>query len=132
MDSTGYAAITPAFSSDHKHIQPINRNVVTEGPFVEFTAPIVRMDVFKNFQLDEDMPYMGHDLDWSHRVASFGNKMGVHHGVVLKHTYIRNAKYSHSITDIRKKLRKNADASTEQKLIYKYGAAWKAVLNYQS
>lgn len=55
------------------------------------------------------MPYWGHDLDWSYRAKSIQARLGIHHGVILGHTYIRNSK-PHAVTLQRKRLRRLADA----------------------
>jgi hypothetical protein len=130
MEVSGFSAIHPSFKSDHKHMCPQRDNVVREVPFLEFTAPIVKTKVFEKFPLDENMPYMGHDLDWGYRVKKEGHRMGVHHGVEAKHTYIRFNKNLSTVTDIRKRLRKLWDEHTEYVLTQKYGENWKSKLHY--
>lgn len=134
MDSTGYAAIHPAFNSDHKHLRPVpelkEANVKREVPYIEFTAPIVRADVFAKFPLDEQMPYWGHDLDWSYRVRKDGYILAVHSGVRIEHTYIRNSK-PHPVTQRRHQLRKQTNAATTAHLVELYGADWQTVLQYK-
>jgi hypothetical protein len=126
MERTGFTAIHPCFESDHRHIRPIAKlNSIREVPFIEFTAPMIRTNVFELFQLDEDMPYWGQDLDWSYRVRSKGCKLGVHYGARVDHTYIRNNKNDHPVTEARKRLRNMTDDMTRQKLISKYGNNWK-------
>jgi GT2 family glycosyltransferase len=132
MDSNPQmAAITPSFASDHVFCRPIDGCTETrEVPFIEFTAPIVRASVFRDFLLDEDMPYWGHDLDWGHRVRQAGWTVGVYHGEQLGHTYIRNTQNNQRITARRYELRRKTNYSTRQALINKYGGNWKAVLQY--
>lgn len=133
MDASGCAAIHPSFKSDHAFIRNGGfKELATPVPFVEFTAPIVRKEIIEQFPLDEDMPYWGHDLDWGHRVTNAGHTLGVDHAIQLQHAYIRNAMYTHSITEIRKRLRKETDAATTQKLVSLYGENWKQVLKYRS
>lgn len=125
------AAITPAFSSDHVFCRPIDGCVETRDvPFVEFTAPIVRTSVFKDFPLDEDMPYWGHDIDWGYRVRKAGYSLGVYHGEQLGHTYIRNTQNNQRITARRYELRRKTNLNTRQAMIAKYGASWKRALGY--
>ncbi len=132
MDATGYAAIHPAFESDHLFLRPDGSNTVKEVPYVEFTAPIVRADVFAKITLDENMPYWGHDLDWSYRVKQLGYKVGVHHGVLLQHKYIRQQKDLHHITRKRYEMRKQSNEATTAALIKKYGHNWQEVLGYKA
>lgn len=122
-----YDGIHPAFDSDHKHIRPNGTDTVADAPFLEFTAPIVRYELFDKIQLDESMPYWGHDLDWSYRAKSIQARLGVHHGVVLGHTYIRNSK-PHAVTLQRKRLRRLADSGTRSRLVELYGDKWRGVL----
>ncbi len=131
MDKTGYAAITPAFQSDHLFCRPVKDCKETkEVPFVEFTAPIVRADVFREFPLDEEMPYWGHDLDWGYRVRAAGHKIGVYHGEQLKHIYIRNNANNNRITQRRYELRGKTNAGTKYALTRKYGPSWKKILQW--
>ena len=124
----GWAALTPAFKSDHKLCRPGDE--VREVPFVEFTAPIVRSDVFINFPLDEKMPYWGHDLDWGYRVRQSGYKLGCLSTETIDHIYIRNAK-DHPVTKARWNLRKRFNMSTGIALRNKYGKDYKKVLKWQ-
>jgi len=133
MDLTGFAAITPAFNSDHSFCQPIEGCEETrEVPYIEFTAPIVRSSIFNDMRLDEDMPYWGHDLDWGFRAREIGCKLGVFHGETLGHTYIRHTAKIHHTTAKRARLRKITNAPTRDALIHKYGTGWRKVLSYES
>jgi len=132
MDRTGYAAITPCFMSDHQFCRPVEGCTETRAvPFIEFTAPIVRASVFKDYMLDEEMPYWGHDLDWGYRVRAAGHKIGVYHGEQVGHSYIRNTKNNNRITERRYELRRKTNASTRHALVNKYGSDWKQVLQWQ-
>ena len=129
MTHTGFAAITPAFRSDHQFIRPVQGSSLTlECPMIEFTAPIVRVSVFKQFLLDENMPYWGHDLDWSYRVKQAGHKLGVFHGGVLGHEYIRNNRRKHPVTVRRAAIRVSTNGSTQAALEKKYGPNWRGVV----
>lgn len=130
MDATGFAAIHPSFNSDHAHLQLRDYGGVISAPFIEFTCPMVRLDVLKKFPLDECMPYWGHDLDWGHRIRQEGMQVGVHYGIEIKHTYIRNREHL-PITAARKQRRKNTDLSTRLILERKYGTDWKQFLKYK-
>ena len=132
-ENSSFVAIHPAFNSDHAHLRPIPGGSFTlEVPFIEFTAPLVRADVFAAFPLDERMPYWGMDLDWSYRVMQAGNKLGCCHEVVLGHEYIRNNVKAkrHPITQKRWNARKRTDDGTRRRLIKLYGKDWKKVLKY--
>lgn len=122
-----YDVIHPAFNSDHIHERPDGSGVVKPVPFVEFTAAMVRAEVFKDYPLDENLPYWGHDLDHGYRMWQNGYKVGVDHGCIIGHTYIRN-KESHPITVQRKRLRKLTDYKTRLHLEKKYGKEWREII----
>lgn len=133
-----YAAIHPIMmTSDHPHMRSslylkskLDKCVLVRPvPFVEFTAPMVRVDVFEKMQLDESMPYMGHDLDWGYRIREAGYKIGVHHGVSVEHSYIRHSP-DHPITRARHSNRKAMDQLTKARLVEKYGPQWESKLKY--
>lgn len=125
MDKTGFAAIHGSFKSGHPFCCPLHIEETRECPFIEFTAPIVRADVFEKIQLDEEMPYWGHDLDWGHRVRQLGWKIGVYHGFEFGHTYIQDNKNNHPVTKQRALLRRNTDGPTVRALQKKYGKDWR-------
>lgn len=127
------AANHPAFNSDHIHIRPETFIGITPVPYIEFTAPFIRAEIFAQFPLDETMPYWGHDLDWSYRVAQAGYTLTVDHSVVLGHSYIRHSKANgtlHAITRRRLMLRRRSDKATEAALVAKYGKMWRNVLKW--
>ena len=128
MDVGGWAAVHPCFESDHIHARPAGVDETRGVPFIEFTAPIVRVDVFKKFLLYERMPYWGHDLDWGWRVTQAGYKIGVYHGQQLGHTYIRHNRHNHPITIERARLRRATDPSTRVALRQKYGLGWRKLI----
>lgn len=133
MNQTGYDAIHPAFNSDHPKCQPDGSKEIKLVDFVEFTAPMVKVDTFNKFQLDEDMPYWGHDFDWGWRVNQNGGKIAVHHGIQVKHTYIRFNKDNkrNPFTKKRHELRHKTNASTARKLHSLYGDDWYKKPGYQ-
>lgn len=132
------AVLHPAFPSDHIHERPDGSGMVKAVPFVEFTSAIVRTEVFKDFPLDENMPYWGHDPDHGLRMWQNGYAVAVDHGVSIGHTYIRNNSKGHNITKKRLELRRSTDDSTKEALAKKYGSDWrwmfprdqKAIKNY--
>lgn len=131
MKVTNYAAISPAFKSDHEHMrQDKSTSQVKEVHFVEFTCPIVRTEIFRVLMLDEEMPYVGHDMAWGADVRERGYKIGVHHGVTVNHTYIRHNKGRHPATIQRLKNRRAADDRTVARLTEKYGPDYKEKIRY--
>lgn len=134
MDLTGVAAIHPCFNSDHKHLQPLEPsqllNCLAEVPFVEFTAPIVRADVFDKFPLDEKMPYVGHDMAWGYELRKAGFVLGVYHGEKLGHTYIRHKDQNNKFTKARRKMRRHAVEATKRRLIELYGKDYQDKIQY--
>lgn len=130
MDESGYAAICPVYQSDHAHLQPRSFHYgqeTEEIPFVEFTCPIVRTSVFKEFMLDEQLPYYYHDLDWSYRVKQEGFKLGVHKGVEVGHVYLRNNE-NHPISIERARLRRAAVPAMKAHMEKKYGPNWQMIV----
>ncbi len=131
MKANNCDAIHPAFASDHAHLRINNIVRITKRvPFLEFTAPLIKLSLLKNFLLDEDMPYWGHDLDWGYRVSLHNYTLAVDNTAPISHTYIRNNNFNHDITLIRKKLRKATDDNTRAALVKKYGANWSNLLKY--
>lgn len=133
MDRTDYAAIHPAFNSDHLFCRPVTNNqqpITLLAPFIEFTAPIIRSEVFAEFPLDESLPYWGHDLDWGYRLWQAGHKIGVLQSdhSLLGHTYIRNANQLPLVTRQRHALRRASNASTRHRLAQKYGDNWRTLI----
>lgn len=129
-----WVGASPAFQSDHSHLRP---NSIAFGvgnttvPFIEFTAAMVHGPTFAEFLLDEKMPYVGHDLDWSYRVQKAGFYVGVIREVLIGHAYLRflDAE-SDACTKERLRLRNAAAEPTTQALVNKYGDNWKALLYY--
>lgn len=128
MNATRWAVIHPSFSSDHIHERTDGSGKVKIAPFVEFTGAIVRTDIFKDFPLDEDLPYWGHDLDHGYRMWQAGHKVGVDHGSIIGHVYLRNNKGMHPITLQRKQMRRDTDQQTREALQAKYGQQWRDIV----
>jgi len=118
------AAVHPQFASDHPHIA--KPNGVVEVPFVEWTAPMLRISALEQVGLlDEAMPYVGMDLDWSHRANLAGWNLRATNRAQVQHTYLRfNA--PEEISKIRERLRALYAYSTEARMVEKYGQNWKA------
>lgn len=128
-DFKGYAAVHPEFASDHPFLQIGSDKGVVEVPYVEFTAAMVRLDIMKQFPLDESMKYWGHDLDWGHVIRNKGMKVACSHAFSVDHIYIRYSK-PHPITAKRHMMRKATDNHTRASLTRKYGPNWKKLLHY--
>lgn len=120
-----YAAIHPAFKSDHEFMRKKDMQDLAPTPFVEFTAPMVRYVPIVTFPLDERMPYWGFDFDWCHTVKTAGYQVGVFHDMELGHSYIRFKGGGNSYTKVRLRKRKLTDESTRRALHNKYGEFWK-------
>jgi hypothetical protein len=132
MEMDSWAGLTPCFESDHLFCRPNPQKAGSwEAPFIEFTAPIVRASVFRDYPLDENMPYWGHDLDWGHRIRQGGYKLGCFYGEQLGHSYIRNTD-GDKWTKARCAKRKATDHSPRAALIKKYGPDWRKVLKWPS
>jgi hypothetical protein len=127
------AAIAPCFDSDHKHSQQQKHACpIQVVPFVEFTAVMVRDHVMRDFPLDEDLEYVGHDMDWGVRMRRAAWMLAVDHREKLGHTYIRHKKERNAYTEKRKMLRKAALPQTISKLKEKYGMNYKDIIQYHN
>lgn len=132
MDKSGYAAIHPAMrTSDHRHQHPDGSGGLKDALFIEWTAPIVRTNIFIGNQLDESLPYFYFDLDWSYRVRQQGHKVGVHHGAEVGHTYLRKRRQLHPITNIRRQLREYWTPISRKHMEAKYGKGWEKLMNWK-
>jgi len=122
----------PSFDSDHSHTKQDVEKGISSAPFVEFTAPVVRASLLKELPLDEKMPYWGHDLAYGYEVRKRGYKVMVHHGVRVEHEYIRFTvkRTLHPITRARRRMRKQMNEPTIQRLVEVYGEDWKNKLQF--
>jgi GT2 family glycosyltransferase len=120
------AAVHPKFASDHPHIA--SPRGVQDVPFVEWTAPMIRVEALREVGLlDEDMPYVGMDLDWSYRAREIGWKLRATAGAVVQHAYLRH-NAPEPVSKVREQLRALYNHQTNEKMIKKYGQNWKARL----
>lgn len=125
LEKTGWAGIHPAMpTSDHRShwLHPVG--VEKETPFIEFTAPMVRADVFSDNPLDEMLPYFYMDLDWAYRVREQKLKVGVDHSCQIRHIYLRNAENNHPISRIRTQLRAYWTPISQKHMEQKWGKGW--------
>lgn len=120
MDETDYAMIHPSFDSDHLFCRRRHGKGLQSVVFTEFTAPIVRKTCFDRYQLDEDMPYIGHDIDWCKQMQLIGQSVAVDYDVSVGHIYNRHLPESR-VTQHRRRLRILANDPTIKKLKAKYG-----------
>ena len=129
LSDNGWAGIHPAMAgSDHRFQWPDKFNPrPKETIFMEWTAPMVRADLFSHDPLDEMLPYYYMDLDWCYRMKQLGHKVGVHHGVEVEHIYLRNKK-DHPIGQIRKQLRNYWTPISQKHMVSKYGKDWQTKL----
>jgi hypothetical protein len=118
-------------SSDHKHLHcnpEFSEFNANEVPFVELTAPMVSCRALKDFPLCEETPYYYMDLILSYQVKQAGGFVGVHNGVEVKHTYLRNKTTTHPISEIRKQLRNYHTPLSKKYMVETYGADWESKL----
>lgn len=127
MDETNYAALHPAFQSSHSHHRPDGSNDIKEVPFVEFTAPIFRADIFEEYYLDENLWYWYMDIDICLRMQADGHRFGVHHGVTLQHEYLNGE--AHFFSTIRSYMRAALKPVGVSRMNTKYGNEWKKLLS---
>lgn len=120
-----HSAIHPKFKSDHIHMR--DGKGVQPVPFIEFTAPIVRADVYEKFLLDENCPYWGHDLIFGYEANKAGYTLAVDYDNEVGHVYIRHSK-PNTVTRQRLINRRNTDATTRHYLAKKYGNEWRDII----
>jgi hypothetical protein len=120
----GYEGIHPTFESHHRFIR--QGKGIKQAPFLEFTAPLIRSEVFKEIGLIEEMPYWGHDIAFGIECEKRGYKLAVDHNTKVDHVYIWDSKRN-PITEKRKKLRLESDKPTEEYLNLNY-PRWKEYL----
>ena len=123
-----FAAIHPAFASDHAFCRPRKDKAIIEAPFIEFTAAMVNTAILKENPLDENMPYWGHDLDWGYRMRKQGQRLAVASGIEIQHQYIRYTHDAHKSTILRKRFREETDYQTTHFLTKKYWPDWERIL----
>ena len=120
------AAVHPQFASDHGHIA--NPRGVQDVPFVEWTAPMLRVSALEQIgMLDEAMPYVGMDLDWSYRAKQAGWKLRATNRAQVAHKYLRH-NAPEEISRIRERLRALYAHPTDARMVEKYGTYWKEML----
>lgn len=113
------AAVHPAFDSSHGFIAKAKG--VQPAHFIEWTAPMVRCEAFEDVGiLDEDMPYVHFDLDWSHRAKKNGWTLLVDGRVRINHTYL-HVRQPERISQIRAELRQMKHQASLEALKRKWG-----------
>ena len=130
MDDHGLVAIQPAYGSDHHFLRPDGSSLVKEVPYLEFTAAMVDVEAYSDVGgLDEDYWFWHHDLVISQRLRVDDNRLGVHHGVQIDHSYRgRNGAILDPLTAIRYRLRDWRDPIEKRLLADRFGPNWKDIL----
>lgn len=116
------AAVHPAFDSDHPHIKNAAR--VDVVPFIEWTAPMIRLEALDDVGLlDTAMPYVHFDLDWSRRALDSDWRLKVDGRYRLEHTYLwKDA--PHPISRFRRELRALRHDASVARMREKWGDDW--------
>lgn len=127
MDSSGFGAIHPVHESHHKSHRYDGHEELIETKFIEWTAPIVRTDLFLKLNLNENYRYWYFDLVWSFYAKKMGYKVGVDHGARIDHKYLLDNK-THIISKTRDELRWYYDPEEKKSLIKEFGFNWKDLL----
>lgn len=132
---SNFCAIHPVMdTSDHVHQHYTETPLhLIECPknsyYIEMTAPLIRYSVFKNYMLDEKLPYWYMDLDWSYRVRQAGLRLGVCNIAQVNHVYLRNNKREF-ISKIRDRLRIHHKPAMVNHMVSKYGLNWKRIMGW--
>lgn len=123
----GAIAVHPAMDSDHPHIRQ-NGQEVKAVPFIEWTAPLIAVEGWEDVgELDEAMPYVHFDLDWSHRARQAGWELLVDGRVKVNHTYLWK-KAPEKISHLRRELRALRHPASVARMVEKWGPDWKKKL----
>ena len=128
LDVSGGYAICPEYLSDHQHLRPDGSSEVREVPFIEFTAPMIRADVFSSFRLDEEYWYYWWDLIFSRELRRHGMKMYCDHAVKVEHVYLRNNQKKERVSQLREQVRNWRNSIEIPTLETKFGPEWKKEL----
>lgn len=116
------AAVHPGFDSDHPPIR--DAKGVQEVNFIEWTAPLVRRSALVHIGiLDEELPYVHFDLDWSYRARDRKWTLLVDGRHRLGHTYLHR-QAPETISVIRAKLRTLRHPASVARMVEKYGPDW--------
>ena len=116
------AAVHPAFDSDHPHIR--NAKEVQGVNFIEWTAPLVRRSALVHVGLlDEGLPYVHFDLDWSYRARENSWQLLVDGQHRLGHTYLHQ-QAPEKISLLRRQLRELRHPASVARMVEKYGHDW--------
>lgn len=122
------AAVHPRHRSDHLFLTG-QGGEVEAVPFIEWTAPLVRRSAWSAVgPLDEDMPFVHYDLDWSYRAKQAGYSLWVDNRFELEHVYLHSTKSRYAVTEERRKMRDAMMAGSEAKCAQKYGPEWKSLI----
>lgn len=91
------AAVHPAMrNSDHAFLREPKE--AQEIPFTEWTAPMVRISALRQIGwLDERMPYVHFDMEWSHRARKAGFRLMVDGRSEVAHKYL-HSNHEHPIS----------------------------------
>jgi GT2 family glycosyltransferase len=120
----GFEGVHPQFDSHHKFIK--HGKGIQQAPFLEFTAPLIRSEVFREIGLNEEMPYWGHDIAFGIECEKKGYKLAVDHTTKIDHVYIWDSK-KNKVTEERKRRRLETDKQTETYLDTHYNGWRKRV-----
>ncbi len=96
---------------------------IVEVPFIEWTAPMVRMNYFVNAPLLEYYSYAFFDLLWSY-YARNDNKVAVVHSARIKHAYLVQNRQKEVISNIRFQLRAYRNKIELAKIKECFGSNW--------
>lgn len=127
------AAVHPSMAgSDHQHQWPDKNKSVEAVPFIEWTAPMVRVSVFEQLPLNNKLEYYYMDLSWSYEVQKIGYSVAVDYKSLICHTYLRNKKGPpNPISEIRKTLRRFWIPEGQKEMIRLYGPNWQQIMNWK-
>lgn len=123
--------IHPCHSSDHQTHQllgGVKVNITKEVKYIEWTAPLVRMDYFEKNMLDSRFRYWFFDLVWCHEARKQRKIVCVDYDVYVQHSYLRFNEQNHPISRIRSELRWYWEKPEQETLEQIYGANWREIL----
>ena len=87
-EMTHVGAAQPAMPSFHEILWPDRSKTVVDVPFLEWTAPILSTYALLKVGFpDEELRFVGMDLDWSYRARQAGFRLLVDHRAPVDHPY---------------------------------------------
>jgi GT2 family glycosyltransferase len=120
------AAVQPAMrNSDHPHLRVKG---VEKVPFIEWTAPMLRVDALREIGLPcSEMGYVHFDMEWCYRAMQHGYNVKVDGRCEIHHNYLHSSGGSNFWTTTRREMRRRLLESSAQALAREMGFPYRGL-----